>query len=279
MYPLATQILCHSPSFINHKNSCLNLFSLPRHQLSDPSKPEFSSDYGSKVDTEKVNMDATKRMDEQQENVNLRASDGEEAGQPSYDCSKYIVDFPEDYYCNSPGSGLRPSSSLKDKHMADYACNSRNVPFVQEASQSRSFGTEVNMQGLSQMDQNKDAKPCGWDSLISDASDLLIFESPNDTDSYKKSIDSEMNFYNSTRNDMQDMHPLCAVGSGEQIMEGNEQETLSTQPGDGIEIVDNTETSDIVAGPSMNNPGEKIDYEVQIASHFSFTQCLIAKER
>ncbi|KAK4405744.1 protein tesmin/TSO1-like CXC 2 [Sesamum angolense] len=69
---------------------------LRRHQLSDPSKPEFSSDDRSTV---------------------IQIS-------------------------------LRHSCGLKAKHMADYACNtSALVPFVQEASQRGSYGSEVNIEG------------------------------------------------------------------------------------------------------------------------------------
>ncbi|KAI3469608.1 hypothetical protein Pfo_026271 [Paulownia fortunei] len=235
---------------------------LRRRQLSDPSKPEFSSDDGSRVDTDKINMDATRQLDEQQENVNPRASDGEVSGEPSYDCSKFVVDFAEDYDCNSPNSNLRRSCGLKAKHMADYGCNSSKlVPFVQEASQRDSYESEVSMKGVSQIDQNKEATSCDWENLISDASDLLIFESPDDTDSYKKSIDPGTSFYSSIKDDMENMQSLCAVGSGEQVVVGSEPENLSTQPGEGSEMTDNVETHDIITGTSMNNPGEKMDYE------------------
>ncbi|KAL0388562.1 UNVERIFIED_CONTAM: protein tesmin/TSO1-like CXC 2 [Sesamum radiatum] len=109
---------------------------LRRHQLSDPSKPEFSSDDRSTIDTNKVNIESSKHLDEQRENLNQRVSDGEVAGGPSYDCSKLVVESAEDpsYDFNSPNSSLRHSCGLKAKHMADYACNtSALVPFVQEA--------------------------------------------------------------------------------------------------------------------------------------------------
>ncbi|KAK6130231.1 hypothetical protein DH2020_036041 [Rehmannia glutinosa] len=103
---------------------------LRRHQLSDPSKPEFSSDDQSTIDAKNVNMAATKQLDEQQENVDPRASDDD-----------------------------------------------------------------------------------------------------------------------------------SAVGPSEPVVEGSEPENLSTQPGEGSEMMENAEMCDIVNGPSMNNPGEKMDYE------------------
>ncbi|KAL8047998.1 hypothetical protein ABFX02_07G034900 [Erythranthe guttata] len=216
---------------------------LRRHQLSDPSKPEFSTD------TNKAIVDAgpTKKSDELQENVDTRESDADVAAcHSSYDCSKYIVDFAEGYDFSSPNA----SCGLKDKHVSV-------VPFVQNN----------NMEGVSQsqvIDRNQESKTCDWDSLISDATDLLIFESPNDADTYKKSmIDNGMSFYNSMDSDMQNMQSLCAEGSGEQFLEGNETENLSTQPGEGIEIIENnSETHEIVGGSSMeDNSSEKMDYE------------------
>ncbi|KAK6117194.1 hypothetical protein DH2020_049073 [Rehmannia glutinosa] len=217
---------------------------LRRHQLSDPSKPEFSSDDQSTIDAKNVNTAATKQLDEQQENVDPRASDDDSAGEPSYDCSKFVVDFPEDYDCNSPNSSIRPSDGLKAKETA-------LVSFVQEASQRGSYENEVNMEGTSHIDQNKEATSCDWENLI-DASNLLIFESPDNTNSYTKSIDHGTSFYTQS---------LCVVGPSEPVVEGSEPENLSTQPGEGSEMMENAEMCDIVNGPSMNNPGEKMDYE------------------
>ncbi|KAK4425642.1 protein tesmin/TSO1-like CXC 2 [Sesamum alatum] len=181
---------------------------LRRHQLSDPSKPEFSSDDRSTVDTNKVNVESTKQSDEQQENLNQRVSDGEVVGGPSYDCSKLVVESAEDlsYDFNSPNSGLRPSRGLKAEHVADYACNTSTlVPFVQDACQRGSYGSEVNIEG--------------------------------------------------------NMHVLCVVGPDEQVGEGGEPEHLSTQPGDGGEMTEIADSHDIIAGPPLDNPAEKMEYE------------------
>ncbi|KAL3626310.1 hypothetical protein CASFOL_029859 [Castilleja foliolosa] len=130
---------------------------LQRHQLSDPSKPEFSTDDQTTVDPENKNtVNVTVQSDEQKENVDQRESDGE----PSYDCSKFVVDFPEDYECNSP------KSSIKAQEMAGYAGNSSElVPFVVQ-------DCETNMEGvIHHADQNNEGPSCDWDNF-------LIFESP-----------------------------------------------------------------------------------------------------
>ncbi|KAL3648998.1 hypothetical protein CASFOL_005401 [Castilleja foliolosa] len=125
---------------------------LRRHQLSDPSKPEFSSDDQTTVDPKNENTaNVTTHADGQKENIDPRDSECE----PSYNCSKFVVDFPEDA-----------------QEMADYTCDSSvNAPFVVRDCQT-------NMEGvIHHVDQDKEGTSCDWDSLIN-ASDLLIFESP-----------------------------------------------------------------------------------------------------
>ncbi|KAI3459413.1 hypothetical protein Pfo_016076 [Paulownia fortunei] len=237
---------------------------LRRHQVSDPAKPEFSSDDGNTVNTNKVNVDATMKLDDQKENLDPRAFDCEVAGEPSYECSKLVVEFAENlsYDCVSPNSSLRPSRCLKAKCVAEYACTSSTlVPFVEEASQRGLYRGEMNLEGVSQIDQNKEATSCDWESLISDASNVLVFESPNGTEPYKKSIDPATSFYTSIKNAIQNTHSLGAVVSGGQVGEGSEFENFSTQAGEGSEMMENAETHDIVAGSSIMNPSEKMDYE------------------
>ncbi|XP_057771625.1 protein tesmin/TSO1-like CXC 2 isoform X2 [Salvia miltiorrhiza] len=219
---------------------------LRRHQLSDPSKPEFSSDDGAKLDTNKANADASKQLDDQKE-----SGDGDVAAEPSYDCSKFVVDFAKDYECASPNSNLRPGCGLEGKGMADYGCSSSAL--VQLTREPPQRG-EVNIDGVN---QNREAAgSCDWEHMISDTSELLVFESPVDRDSYSKSVDPGTSFYTGIKSDMQNLHLICAVDSGEHVAVGNEAETLSTQPGEGDEM-DNT----IIAGPSMSNSDEKMDYE------------------
>ncbi|KAG8373096.1 hypothetical protein BUALT_Bualt12G0135100 [Buddleja alternifolia] len=195
---------------------------LRRHQFSDPSKPEFSSDDASIFDTSKINIDdTTQKLNEQKENLDPRTSNGELIGEPSYDCSKLVIPFV--------------------KHVPEYACNSSAlVPFVEESSQVL-FRNGTGLEGLSQIDSD-------WESLIADASDLLVFESPNDGESYKKPVDPATSFYTSIKNAMQNMHSLGAVVSGEQVGEGSALEDLSTQPGEGSEITENEHLSGLYRG-------------------------------
>ncbi|KAL0392988.1 UNVERIFIED_CONTAM: CRC domain-containing protein TSO1 [Sesamum radiatum] len=216
---------------------------LRRHQLSDPAKPEFSSDNGSVVDRNKEKMD-TKKLDEQKENLDPGASNGQVAGEPS-------CEFAKNFHYDR--------DSLKAKHVAEHACNSSTlVPLVEETSLRQLYGGEVNLDGVSQIDQHKEAASCDWESLISDASDLLNLESPNNTESFEKSVDPATTFYRSIKNAMQNMHSNCPVVSGEQV--GGLSENLLTQPGEGCESMD-AESHDIITGSSITDPTEKMEYE------------------
>ncbi|KAK4478113.1 hypothetical protein RD792_017391, partial [Penstemon davidsonii] len=208
---------------------------LRRHQLSDPSKPEFSSDNGSMADKGKVNVKSTKKLDDS------RTSDEEMASEPSYECSKLVTEFAENfnYDYNSPNSNIRSKDCLKAKHMADYESSSLAlVPFVEDASRRSLY---VNPHRVSQIDRNKEGSSCDWESLISDAPDMLNYESPNVSESYKELVDYGTSFNTGMKNDMQ-----------------------STQPREGSCMMENAVTDDIIDDPSLYNPSEKMDSE-----HFS----------
>ncbi|KAL8485208.1 hypothetical protein ACS0TY_027489 [Phlomoides rotata] len=200
-------------------------------RLTDPSKPEFSSNDDTKVVTNTSNTVATKQLEENAD---------DEAAETSYDVSKF-VDFHEDY------DGTCPKANA----IADYASSSSTLIVQQDDSQSCSFRSKVNIEGVTENHQNSECTSCDWNNLISDASDLqLIFDSPDCTDPYKKSENPEMGFYSENANDVHNMNNLEAVGSGELVVEGNEPENACTQPGEGNEC-------DIIAGSSLNNPDEK----------------------
>ncbi|KAL3812581.1 hypothetical protein ACJIZ3_013849 [Penstemon smallii] len=198
---------------------------LRRHQLSDPSKPEFSSDNGSMADKGKVNVEATKKLDDP------RTSDEEMASEPSYECSKIVTEFAENFNFdyNSPNSNIRPKDCLEGKHMTDYESSSLAlVPFVEDASRRSLY---MNPHGVSQIDRSKEGSSCDWESLISDAPDMLNYESPNVSESYKKLVDYGTSFNTCMKNDMQ-----------------------NTQPREGSGMMENAVTDDIIDDPSLYNP-------------------------
>ncbi|XP_047951005.1 protein tesmin/TSO1-like CXC 2 [Salvia hispanica] len=214
---------------------------LRRHQLSDPSKPEFSSDEGTKPDAYKEDADATEKLDEQKES----GDDRDMAAEASYDdCSKFVVDF------TSPSSNLRPGCGLEAKAITDYGCTSSAlVPPMHEPPQRGEMNTD-------EVYQNREAKSCDWEHMVSDTSKLLVFQSPDDRDSYVKSVNPGTSFYTGIKSDMQRLQVIYAVDSGEHVVAGNEAETSSTQPREGEEM-----ENALVSGPSLSNSDEKGDCE------------------
>ncbi|XP_073300699.1 protein tesmin/TSO1-like CXC 2 isoform X1 [Primulina huaijiensis] len=216
---------------------------LRRHQFSDPSKPEFSSDDANTVDLSKVNKDGNEKFDEQ-EKLDPEESHcvvGLVASQPSYECSNKIAEK-FDYDPNSHDSPVKPSCGLES------------------TSSVLVYESEVNLEEAGRTDENKEGLSCDWESLIADNSDLLIFESPNDTEN-KKLFGTEMSFYATIRNDKQNMQSLVAMYSGEQIGEGRQPENLSFNPGGATEMMENSEKHDMTATSLMNDPMEEMDYE------------------
>ncbi|XP_047965186.1 protein tesmin/TSO1-like CXC 2 [Salvia hispanica] len=192
---------------------------LRRHSLSDPSKPEFSTDDGNKVDP---NMGVTMNLDEHKES-NPDAN-GEKVGEPPYVCSKLVVEFAETLSCEMDivGSGL---SGLEAKQVAEYACTSSAIV---ESQRSVNM-SETNAEVLGNTIGN-----C-WDSLIADSSDLFIFESPK-AKACNESVDPATAFYRSIRNAIQHVQSFGAAACGER---GNAAENMSCQPEEGIGMIEN----------------------------------------
>lgn len=175
------------------------------------------------------------RLDEQKENLDARGC--QNASLPSHGCSKLVVEFAETLNCES-GIVNSSLSCFNAKDVAEYAS-----AFVED---QRSVNmSEANLEGLGNNDQQN------WESLIADASDLLIFESPN-ADAYNESVDPATTFYRSIRNAIQNQsQSLGAVACGQRATEGNAAENT-------VENVD----------ASFLNSNQKMEYEVTIANSY-----------
>ncbi|CAA3009754.1 Hypothetical predicted protein [Olea europaea subsp. europaea] len=226
---------------------------LKRHQLADPSKPEFATNGGKIIDKNDPIIDGANKSDRTHENHN---PEDEAIYQPSYECSKLEIELGQSLVYDSR------CSLLSAKHSAECAYTSSTfVPFIQEASQKGLYGSGENEEGVNQIDQDKEATGCDWESFISDATDPLIFESPINAEFCKKSVQSGENFYANVRNNMQNTLSFSEAGSGEQVGEGSETENPSSQLGEGSELKKIAETHDMVAGCSTSNPSENMDNE------------------
>lgn len=192
-------------------------FAPSRHNLSDPSKPEFSSD----------------------ELKEDKASDCQNASHPSCGSSKLAVEFEENL--NRESDVVNPSLSCLN-----------SSAFVE---QQRSVNmAKANVEGLGDIDQSD------WDSLIADASDLIVFESPN-KEPCNEAVDPATTFYRSIRNAIQNAQSLSAVVcGGDRTTERNEAEN---KPQEGTQMIENGDLNDIVGDASFFNSNQKMDYEVK----------------
>lgn len=191
-------------------------FAPSRHSVSDPSKPEFSSD-------------------ELKEN---KASDCQNASDPSYGSSKLVVEFAENL--NRESDVVNPSMSCLN-----------SSAFVEQQSVNMA---EATVEGLGNIDQSD------WDSLIADASDLVVFESPN-KEPCNEAVDPATTFYRSIRNAIQNAQSLSAVVCG-----GAERNEAENNPQEGTQMIESGGLNDIVGDASFFNPNQKMDYEVLTAN-------------
>ncbi|XP_042026307.1 protein tesmin/TSO1-like CXC 2 [Salvia splendens] len=176
------------PVYISQTINPLSFASLPsvftspqllrRHSLSDPSKPEFSSDPSTRL--------VSINLDEQRENLDPNF---ENAGEPS----RLDVEL------------ANYESSIEKSNEDVLGTCSALVEGQRSVNMS-----EANVDVLSTTNVNS------WQSLINDASNLLTFESPNAED-YNKSVDPASAFYRSIRNAIQNAQSLGAAACGEPV--------------------------------------------------------------
>lgn len=220
-----------------------------RHNYSDLSKPEFSSGNGNEVcKDEGVVVDAAQLYDnsaELQENFDPGISIGESSVEPPSEHLKFATELPQTlkYGCGSPDSRCGTQTDM----VSESAGTSLSlVPFANEASHKSSLEGQVHPAGLYKIESNKEATECDWESLISDAADLLIFNSPIDADGFKELFQKSPNpvvGFCTSFNEVHKTQMVNPFGSGEQ----NEMGDPSTQPGETIELTQMDPTQDNLA--------------------------------
>ncbi|XP_019180463.1 PREDICTED: protein tesmin/TSO1-like CXC 2 [Ipomoea nil] len=223
---------------------------LRRHQLPDPSKPEFSSDNDHRVERPVGNdLDVANDASEKEESFDPQSCIVDDSVQPSpHESTKISSELVRtlDYECSSPNSSPMPSSGVKNRNLLQFAGSSVTIiPLVQDVSGKGLMGSEV--------DRNKEASGCEWESLMPDAADLLIFDSPNDAEAFKKAMDSSPRSVPFVANEIQNMETFSTVSYGELVGDGSETQNQSAQPGGGNELHQYSETQDIIPDSSLNN--------------------------
>lgn len=252
-----------------------------RYNCLDLSKPEFSSENGNKVCTnEGIGTDAAQLYDnsaELQENFDSGVSIGESSVEPSTEHSKFAIELPGTlkYDCGSPECDPTPHCGTGTGCVLKLAGKSVSlIQYGQEASANGSSEGEVHLSEMCRIDEQKGVE-CDWESLISDATDILIFNSPNDSEAFKgliqKSMDPMTRFCTSVMSQLsqddidnvQTMHIVDPVGSGEQ----HEIDDPSAEHEEGSELQEIDQTQDNPADTNLNKcmssgTSENMDSEV-----------------
>ncbi|XP_070042355.1 protein tesmin/TSO1-like CXC 2 isoform X2 [Nicotiana tomentosiformis] len=257
---------------------------LRRHLLSDPSKPEFASDNGVKVNTDQGMLDAVNNSIEPKESFGCGISGGEAPASPSHECSKLAVELARslNYECSSPST--LPTGGIKGKSLSEFAGTSVTyVPLVQEISGKGLLRCEVNMDGTNEIGPDKgEASGCDWESLITDATDLLIFDSPGDPEAFTKASGPNFRTFEYVSNEIQNVQHFSQVSTSECGGDGSETEKPSTQPGEESQLKEYADAENMKPDASLTNDGtgvgqsEKNDNEMVSALYRGMRRrCLV----
>ncbi|XP_057992496.1 protein tesmin/TSO1-like CXC 2 isoform X2 [Hevea brasiliensis] len=239
-----------SPHLSSNKESRF----LRRHHYSDPSKSEFSSENGNKVSRDEgTALDVAQLYDnsaELQENFNPGASIGEVSVEPPTEDLRFAVELPRrlNYGCGSPEYDPTPRCGPQ------IDCSSELAGISRKCSPER----EMHLQRVYQAEQKKEATDCDWESLISDSNDLLIFNSPTDTEAFKGLMQKSLDLGTSFSASLGEVHKV-QIGP-------------STQPGETIVPKEINQKRDNLADNgnpnecTTSNPNEDVDNEVGMSA-------------
>lgn len=193
-------------------------------------KPKVSSEYGNKLlSSENAFKDSNHEYhnsSELQRNTDQGTSVEDALIELSSEGTKFTIELPQALNYDSGSPGFNPTNcsdetnsllELPGELASDVIC-------VHEAPEKDTAKCEVHLQGLHQNEPKIEAQGCNWESLIPDDADLLIFNSPNETEAFKdlmqKSMDPTMQLSNfmsqlpqTTINNGRKMHIVNQVAS------------------------------------------------------------------
>ncbi|XP_021828183.1 CRC domain-containing protein TSO1 isoform X2 [Prunus avium] len=274
-----------SPHVSAHKESRF----LRRHNTSDPSKPESTLASGNKVS---ANEDAAQlyiNSEELREDCVPGVSTGEDSVEPSSEHSKFVIELPRNlkYDCGSPDCDPTRCGTEAHCELEVADLSAPLVPYVQKTSEEGSSNDEGHLQIICQTVQRKEVTGCDWESLISDAADLLIFDSPNGTEAFKglmqNSLDPVTRFCTSlapqlTQNDVNDeqnVQVLDIVGSGGQL----ETEDPSSQYGEASQLERTEQMEGHLNHCMVSSQSEKEDNKVETPMQFNCKPAVLNLQR
>ncbi|XVE81656.1 hypothetical protein DITRI_Ditri15bG0082600 [Diplodiscus trichospermus] len=202
---------------------------------------------------------------ELQENFDPGVSLGEASLELPNETSRFAIELPRTlkYDCGSPNCDPAPCV-IETNSGSDPTCTSLSiVPILQESSGKGLSDGGVEVASICQIEQKREPVACDWEGLISDTTDLLIFDSPNDSEAFRdviqKSLDPGTRFCPT----LISQFPQNYINEVSQTtVDSNEHEDPSLQTGEAGELkdinhahgdFDNTSVTKCVAGTLTDN--------------------------
>ncbi|XP_027361304.1 protein tesmin/TSO1-like CXC 2 [Abrus precatorius] len=260
--------------------SCLKESRFLRRQYPlDASKPKVLSEDVNKVhSSEETLADSTRphhNSGKLQENTDKGISVGDSSIELLSEHTKFSVELPQTlkYNCGSPGydpplCGDEANSLLELPGEA-----ASDVAYVQEGCKTDPVEGEVHFQEICQIEPKDEGPDCYWDSLIPNATDMLIFNSPGEAEAFKglmhKPLDSSIRVCDfmpllpqSTIDNGRKIHIVDSVASGSE----HEIEDHCSEP---ITATDREQTQGNLANVALmtSNPNEKANDELVSVTH------------
>ncbi|XP_050372307.1 protein tesmin/TSO1-like CXC 2 [Argentina anserina] len=217
-----------SPHVSSHKESRF----LKRHNASDDlSKPEFSLESGDKASASEDAAQLYNNSSKVQEDYVSVIPVGDASVEPPNEHSKFVIELPRNlkYDCGSPDCNTSRCGIIKEDLDSELVELSASVAqYVQETSDKGSSDDEARHQMTCQGEQRKEGTGCDWESLISNAADIFIFDSPSSTEAFKElmnhSLDPMTRFSTSIMpylpqhiSDEQLAQAIDTISSGQQV--------------------------------------------------------------
>ncbi|XP_071691531.1 protein tesmin/TSO1-like CXC 2 [Rutidosis leptorrhynchoides] len=212
-----------------HVSSLKDSKFLRRHQFSDMSKAELTSEDAKKVEIREGNITAAENPTNQHTDYSYSNSNTE----------TFVV---RSIGCSNLESRKLNYGTISSDTMNTLTIVGPPVPFVNNRVVNGPVSIETEMGGISPLHRCREVSACDWDSLISDASELLNFDSPTDTVPYNGSGASVMNVepndnrseINEGLKDLPEGHLTVATTSINNFEAGEPTEDTDNEAGDNL---------------------------------------------
>ncbi|KGN56953.1 protein tesmin/TSO1-like CXC 2 [Cucumis sativus] len=232
---------------------------LRRHSISDLSKPDFSTEDGSKVETD---GGATGNVAQLQDDSSPPDEKSDSLSNPSTELPSERPESTKEEPQASKSDSSRPDcdQKLPDSVLKSGEDLALSDSCVKNKSGNGSSEAEGNKQVINHTEE-REGTGYDWESLMTEGADLLIFSSPNGSEAIRlvqKPLDLVTGFASSTlsqimENDNADLSKMRIADPVESSGGQHEIEFLSSQAGEACELKDMDQGIDSLSFPNSSN--------------------------